>query len=269
MQVPTKEKDARELAYGNMSKFLLPSGYEVTIREQNGNDDDILTNKHTAKDMSNFDIFLSSIIIDTNLPFNVNGRITKEGAKKLLLRDKYFILLMSRINSLGNELEFEFKWDEKDDSCKYSEDLNNYVWDYSKPMPKSDEDNYFEDRIQPYNSGAYDLINIDTPSGKKLRFNLINGEGEKFLLALPVEQHSMNKELEARNLEVMGEDGKWVKIKNFGIFTSREMSYIRKVVSDVDPSLSLSTEVENPKVEGQKEKFLIFSLSGFFFPEGI
>lgn len=35
--------------YGKKLTFKLPSGYEVTIREQNGEDDDILSNPVDAK----------------------------------------------------------------------------------------------------------------------------------------------------------------------------------------------------------------------------
>ena len=42
-----------ETIFGNQMTFTLPSGKVVTIREQNGADDDVLSNPMHAKDMIN------------------------------------------------------------------------------------------------------------------------------------------------------------------------------------------------------------------------
>lgn len=268
MQTPTEKVEAKELAYGNTSTFLLPSGFEVTIREQNGNDDDILTNKATSTDMSNFDIFISGIVVKTDLPFNVNGRITVDGAKKLLLRDKYFLLFKSRIHSIDKMIDFDYQWDDSKEVDKYTEDLTNYVWDYSEALPQKGEENYFSERIQPYQKECYEDVLLTTPSGKELKLNLLNGIGEKYLLQLTAEQQTKNKELEARNLQLKTEKG-WEKVKNFGVFNLTDMRYIRKVINEIDPSLTLTTEVRNPRKENLMDKFPILALKSFFFPEEI
>ncbi len=269
MQVATEKVEAKELVYGNTETFLLPSGFEVTIREQNGNDDDILTNKATAQDMSNFDIFIAGIVVKTDLPFNVNGRLTVDGAKRLLLRDKYFILFKSRIHSIGKEISFDYSWSKKEKADNYTEDLTNYIWDYNETFPVEGDDNYFSERIKPYQKECYNPVVITTPSGKEIRLNLLNGIGEKFLLQLPESEQTKNKELEARNIELKNDKGVWEKIKNFTMFNLKDMGYIRKVVAEIDPSLTLTTKVENPKDQSQSDNFPILALKSFFFPEEI
>lgn len=268
MQTPVEKVDAKTLVYGNTETFTLPSGFSVTIREQNGNDDDVLTNRVTSEDMSNFDIFIAGIVIETDLPFNVNKRLTVEGARKLLLRDKYFILLKSRINSIGKEISFEYQWGDSREPDNYTEDLTQFVWDYSKPFPQPGDEDYYSDRIKPYAKGAYDSIEITTPSGKELRFNILSGIGEKYLLQLSPEAQTKNQELQARQLEIKGEKG-WEKVTNFAVFTTSEMRYLRKIVSELDESVVLGSEVRNPRNPEMFDRFPIMSLRGFFFPEEI
>ena len=202
METPKTKETIKEAIYGSTVKFKLPSGYNVTIREQNGNDDDILSNTVTAQDLSNIDIFIASIVIDTDLPFAKANRLTMELATLLSLRDKYAIIFQSRVHSLGNEITFKYQWDDTKEPDTYTEDLNLYLWDFDKEMPVKGTPEYFEHRLQPYEVDCYKDLNFITSSGKEVLFNILNGKGEKFLLQVPVEQQTKNVELRARNLRI-------------------------------------------------------------------
>ena len=88
--------------------FTAPSGYEYTIREQNGADDDILSNPSEASTLINISRFIAGIVIDTNS--TTNRKLTVEQAHMMPSLDRYAILIKSRILSNGEDLEFEYDW---------------------------------------------------------------------------------------------------------------------------------------------------------------
>lgn len=104
--------------------FTAPSGRLFEIREQNGEDEEIITNPVDSKNLMNLTKYISAIVIKTNA--TKSGRLTIEDALKLPLLDRYCILFNSRIFSLGEEVEFTYKWDNKD-SVTYSQDLREFL----------------------------------------------------------------------------------------------------------------------------------------------
>lgn len=71
--------------------FTAPSGYEYTIREQNGADDDILSNPSEASTLINISRFIAGIVIDTNS--TANRKLTVEQAHMMPSLDRYAILI--------------------------------------------------------------------------------------------------------------------------------------------------------------------------------
>ena len=260
---------AEELMYGKLKEIILPSGYTATIREQNGNDDDIISNQATARDLTNMNMFISSLVIETNLPFAVGGKLSIDGVRNMLLRDKYFILFSSRIHSMGNEIKFTYDWGTEDGGIiEYSDNLNNFVWDYSKPMPESTDKSYYHYRIQPYDhSLAYKKQEFSLSSGKQIRFKFLDGHSELYLMKLPIDQQTKNTELKARELE-QKIDGEWKTVENFMFFSKKDMAELHKLVNSLDPNFTGITELENP-VSGEIIKFPIISAKDFFYPEEI
>lgn len=263
------KNQAEDLVYGQLKELMLPSGFMVKIREQNGNDDDIISNQATSSDLSNFNIFLSSLIIWTDLPFAVNNKLTAELIKKLLLRDKYFILFASRCHSMGNLVKFDYDWGKTEGGkLTYTEDVSRYLWDYSKPMPEVTSDDFFEYRIKPYEvENPYGLQERTLEGGKKVRFRLMDGHSESWLMGLPIDQQTKNTEIRARGLELLVES-KWEKVENFMYFSKKEMSSLRNVMKEVDTQFSGLTDLENPAT-GQTIKYPIISVQDFFYPEEI
>lgn len=265
MKTAKKEMGYDELLYGEKKELVIPSGYKVTIREQNGHDDDLLSDPETSKTFNNLNIFLSSLIIDTNLPISSgNGKLSSTDIDKMLIRDKYFILIASRIHSTSPILNFSFDWgEESGGEQKYTEDLENFIWDYSKPLEEDDE--FLEQRIKPYGPNPFEKQELTLKSGKQLRYKIFDTACEKTQLG--AEKVTRNSELLAREIELLMEN-KWVKIENFVFFTKRDMIEINHDVDKVDPAFTGTTKIHNPK-SGETINFPILNTGNFFYPEEI
>ena len=252
-------------------KFTLPSGYYVEIREMNGEDDDVLTNKFNQQNLEHHTNFLSTIIVDTNLPMNINGKISKEAALDILLNDKYVILFYSRIFSIDPIIKFPYLWVKPDgtkDEVMYEDDLNDYVWDFSKQVPLEGEEGYKEYRVKQYAGGAYDKITYNLASGKEVRFGLLNTKSERILAKSLIDQtYSITKDLISRGLE-LNVEGKWMLVENFKMFSKKDMNELYKATSMVDPTfLGISELLYEPT--GETIKINLITLTDFFFPEEI
>ena len=80
-------------------EFTTPSGHVVTIREQNGADDDILSNPADAATLMNLSKFVASIVVKSD--YTQSGRLTVDQVQNMPTLDRYCILINSRIFSLG------------------------------------------------------------------------------------------------------------------------------------------------------------------------
>ncbi len=261
----TQSEKVKEI-YGNTLKTILPSGGTVAIREQNGNDDDTLSNPVWAKDGSNVNLFIASIVIFTD--FTVNAKLTLEDVLNMKVRDKYHILFMSRIHSNGNLINFEWDWGKENGGKKtYSEDLYNYVYDYSKPFPDPLDENYSDNIIKPYLESKETFRKFILKSGKEVRYKYADGHTEKFLLKLPKEKMTRNAEFTARGLELLA-DNKWEKVSNFTPFSTRDMKELRMDLKIYDPTFQGLTKLENPTNDEVVEIPIIAS-PDFFYPEEI
>lgn len=105
-------------------EFTAPSGFKYSIREQNGADEDILSNPMDSKNLMNLTKFIQAIVVDTD--FTPNRRLTVEDADRIPLNDRYHIIFMSRIFSLGEEVEFEYNWGQNGGLVTYGQSLREW-----------------------------------------------------------------------------------------------------------------------------------------------
>lgn len=252
-------------------KFTLPSGYYVVIGEMNGSHDDILSNKFDQQNLEHHTNFISSIIVDTNLPMNENGKITREAALDILLNDKYSILFHSRIFSIDPIIKFKHQWLTNSggvDVVEYEDDLNDYVWDFSKPELKEGEEGYLPNRMQRYAKEAYNKIHYTLASGKEVRFGLLNTKSERLLAKEIIDRtYSRPKDLMARELE-LNVDGTWMVVENFTMFSKRDMTELYNATDKVDPVFLGISELRYEPTNAVTTINLI-TLTDFFFPEEI
>lgn len=244
--------------------FFVPSGYQYEIREQNGEDEEILSNPKDLKDLMNFTKFIQAIVVKTD--FTQSGKLTIQDVLKMPVNDRYCILFQSRIFSLGDTVEFSFTWNEGG-KVEYEQDVNELLFDdYSENARASlteEQLNAKPDAIPFYPEGKTFQFEITLSTGKNVRFNLLDGEGERKLVSLPKEKQTRNSPLLCRNLE-LEVDGKWEKVQNFSIFTVKETHEIRKRVLEVDPTFEGAVDIENP-TNGETLRFPIITAPGFFF----
>lgn len=256
------------------TSFRAPSGIEYTIREQNGQDEEILTNVgETNKGMSMIN-FLQAIIMSTS---KKPGKLTVAEVMNIPLLDRQVILLKSRIFSIGEDMEFKYRWPKEGDMDRYEEfeyvqDLNEYLFDsYDPEVYKADPESIDiqlanKPKVIPiYPLGDKHLLEFTLKSGKAIRFHLSDGHTEKYLFRVREADQTRNTDLIARGLELMV-DGNWERVSNFSLFSLKDMREIRKLVNSYDPINNVTTTIENP-ITGVTQEISIFMIPDFFFPE--
>lgn len=254
---------------GNLCKVNLSQNSWVVIREQNGEDDDIISNPTRVGTGEAFADFLRSIIVDysKNLA-DANGSLTsKHIFNHWPVNYKYILLYASRIHSLGNMLVFEYDWGiEGVPPQEYEEDLNDFLLEDYAEVPTEEELN-----SKPYVVPMYpneDLIYfINLKSGKKVRYRKLTLKGEAQIVNLPQEKRTKNCELIARELE-LDVLGKWEKVENFRLFSIKDMVEIRRSVAENDPVYDGMNGIPHPQTNVLMP-FYVLGIKDFFYPEVI
>lgn len=243
-------------------KVTMPGGFEVTIRETHGGDDDIISNLKDSQDGTAIHKYLSGIIMDNSLH---PGKPTPpEEILNWRLKDKYYLLLKTRIFSLGTELVFPFTFEEGL-TINFEEDLSQYDWDLSNMnnYPHKGHRDYFKYRITPHLDTG-DTRTIVLSSKKIVRYEYLTGIGEKKLLQKNENDLNKNDQLRARNI-CLDIGGDFQPIEDFRVFSSRDMQEIRTDIERYDPEFAMNCEIENPKTK-QRIQVPILTLDSFFFP---
>lgn len=240
----------------NTTVVLTPSQLSFTIREATGADDDILS--LSGDESQTIHKYLSAMV----LKGPDGGLMTPEDIAKLRLRDKYALLIESRIFSMGETLYFKYTWPNTKTPMEYEFNLKDFVWDYTQPLPEPHEETYFDQRITPY---SVEFLDKTLTSGKKVRMSFLDGIGEAYLLKIAPNKRTANHELMARNLEVLSAEGLWQKVINFQAFSSREMAEIRGIYSEVDKPPMGIIEIQND-VTFEVMPVPVLSIQDFFYP---
>lgn len=242
---------------GRTIEFVAPTGNTYKIREQNGEDDDIISNPIAAKELSNLAEFISGIVVDSTL-----GRLTAEDVMNLPRLDKYLILFKSRQFSLGNDIDFEYNWGDR--KVGYTQDISEYIFDDYSNNPTDDELKSKPYAIPYYPQGNKSKDFEITVGEKIIRYDLLTGNGEKYLIKLPPEEKTKNKNLIARNIRLLV-NGNWERITSFRGFSIKEMTQIRNEVYANDPDFNGTLEVQSPET-GEIAYTNIIGLPSFFYP---
>lgn len=243
-------------------EFVTPSGHHVKIREQNGADDDVLSNPVEAASLLNISRFISGIVVEAD--YNESKKITVDQAQGLPALDRYCILFQSRIFSLGEILEFEYDWGENGGKVSYEQDLREFLFDYSS-VPTEEELDAKPNAIPFYpEPGKLKDIHFVTESGKELAFDLMTARGESWVANLPLEKQTKNQIYVARDLRLKVGD-KFEKVTNFSMFSMKDMRDIRTNILTHDPIFMGITSIENPTTK-QTTEISVVALPGFFYP---
>lgn len=263
-----KDLEKLEEVYGAVQTLITPSGFNVTIREQNGEDDDILSKPKDALDGTSIVKFVSGIVVDTDI--TDNGKMPLDVARALKPCDKYFIVIASRIFSIGQMVKFSYQWEGDTEPIEYEEDLGLYIWPHigGEKFPIIGDEDYFKFRIAPHPHGKLMSREITLASQKVIRYKFMNGGGEKYLMNLQEGQYSVNAEIMARGLELkIGET--FQKVQSFKSFTTTDMREIRNDISKNDPEVVLISELGHPSDPNKLINYPIIASNDFFFPREI
>lgn len=245
----------------------MPGGFDITFREQNGDDEDVLSKYKDSMDGSSMHKFISGIIMDNSMH---PGQPTPPSeVLSWKLKDKYYLMLCSRLFSLGSQMIFTYKFQDGTEEI-FEEDLSIYDWDLNKdiltPLDKDGKSNpkYFKHRITPFKNGGESVREITLSSKKVVRYEYITGMGEKLILDKKQDDLSKNDELRCRNLQ-LNIEGKFQTMETFKLFSSRDMQEIRSDINNNDSEFKVECELRNPN-NGTIEAISLISLPDFFFP---
>jgi hypothetical protein len=246
----------------NTIKTILPSGAFVVIREQTGADDEILSSLgNDASDLFPLNKFIHGILVSYTYPGSSDpSKLTLQEFLKLPIRDKYYILIKSRIFSLGPDVEFQYSFNNPEAKDDFIEDLNKFCYPTDTEIPEE----LSEGMIKPYSVKVGEPIYIELSDNRVARFTLLDGYGEMMSNDPKNAHYGINLELYCRKLEIkQGND--FVPVRNFQEFSARTMAQIRGIIRKVDPALQLVTDVQHP-MTGEIIEVPLLGLPDFFFP---
>jgi len=247
-------------------EFYTPSGIKAIIREQNGNDDEVISRTSDVKAHIAFNKFIQGILVE----YDGDSQVKLQTVKEMKLRDKYYILLQSRIFSLGADFHFNWSWTPNGAPTEYVEDLNRYCYDYSKPelFPHTEDmPGYFEFLMPPYKTKDR-YHEFTTTSGKQLRFRFQDGLSEIYMMEATEETNTKNTELYARGFQMLLDGSQsWITITSFTNFSARDMREIRAQVKLHDPAYELTTQIVSDN--GEVQNIPLVMVQDFYFPEEI
>lgn len=252
---------------GKTKEVVLPSGHKVTLQEQNGYHDELLSSVADATTGMGYNKFVADIVIKTDL--TPSGKLTLADVNNLLQLDFATIIIASRIHSIGPELRFSFDWGNGMKKF-YVENLEPYLLDYGKPVeedPQMGSPDYFGLACPRYPNGKQREVELTLTSGKKVKYQLTTRGDELKLLEYDPEHLNINTKLRIRNLQ-MEHSGNWVKVDQFRTFSSKDMREIRTSVNRNDPDFFGISEVQNPST-GERRQVSLLEVPDFFFPAEI
>lgn len=234
-------------------EVTLPDGQKVTIRESNGEDDENLSRMKDTKDGTAMQKYLANLIVD---PIT-----THEQVAAWKIRNKYYLLLQSRVFTHGPDVFFEYLFDGEKSPVSLKENLAQYLTDFSKPQGEKDP----KPACGRYPTNGATSFRVQLQSGKVFELDYLTGNMELASLTRDVNMMSINERLTARNIRIQMDANTFQEIQRFNMISSREMSELRTKVEEADPDFTLNVTLVSPNT-GKREILSLFTLADFFFP---
>jgi hypothetical protein len=256
---------------GHEHEILLPSGRKVTIRENNGDDEELLSKVANAKGNLNMRIYLSSIIVQDS-ETKPDKLTPVEHMGNMKCRDAYYLMYKQRLINLGPQLTFEKTCALT--TCKHKTEYDMEVDEFDRDLTLNNEEfkakmketnsPYSDYIVENYPSGNDSIIEKVLSSGKKIRFKILTLKLEYWRLEQPFENQSNNTIIYERELEYWDEN-KWVIAKNLKMFSSRDLKEIRGLIDAYDSRFQPLVEYECEKCKSPGVDNL-FQMNDFFYP---
>jgi hypothetical protein len=263
----------------NKKTIHLPSGFSITIREQHGGDEELLSTPSAVEDGSYIPNYLSAVIIGSSL--ESKSSFSPQEIMDWKVNDKYYALLEARIFNLGDNLRFKYTFQKSQPKIPlpFVQDLREYTWDLSKPetLPQPGEideaepwKSYNPKRIKMYLLGNADGRALKLNSGKEVRYRFLNTHGEQLMAKKNRESINSNDIFRVRFLEWKNPHAgnEWFPIENFNVLSSRDLQEIRKDILLTDEGFDLIVDVIHPET-GESDEAPIIYIPDFFRPTEI
>lgn len=239
---PIRE-EAPVIFLGGNTDIILPSGNKVTIREPNGEDEEMMSRMSDSKDGSNFINYLASII---EKDYALDAKPLPSQIMEWPMADKYYLLFAQRVIHSGSNLNFTHLCQNGDCANEHPEgfpieqDLNEFDGELGNPDYKPGPN-----QIKPYPGGGARQIQFTLASGRKLRFKILNSILENKQLAITEAGVTRNLPVSLRELEEEVQ-GKWVLVTQFRSFSRPEMAAIRKKVLESESTFEPVIHINCP-----------------------
>lgn len=268
----TNDQLTSMLYKGSTKQVVLPSTRVITIREQNGGDDDIISRIGDTEG-HNVLVFLANII---QQDATTGKKPTIDDIRSWGVKDKYYALLQSRIFSLGSQL----KWKHicGDSNCArnkpttagvhrgpfpVTEDLINYG-DGSDAILSPDYVPFSPYSVTPYPTKTESTIELKLTSGKLVKYNILDSGGELERLQASEDARTHNFQFIIRKLAIKLNNA-WVLVRDFQVFSPRDMVEMRASLEANDKEFVPITTVTCPTC-GNADYVNILLLPDFFYP---
>lgn len=237
----------------------------VTIRETNGEDDDILSNLGEILKGHHVNNFIANIVMEDK---KLNRKPTVEDIIKWPTNNKNYVLFKQRLINHGNDLKFQHKCPNV--NCKnYLEDKVQRLEDTIDKFDGNLADEKYVPKnsfsIRKYKPGNDVMVEFETSSNKKFRFKILTGELEQNELEIDEGSISRNTKLLIRELELFNKNS-WSRLENFRSIPSREMKEVRQKVIDMDPTFDPIINFNCPSCKAPYQ-LPLFQIPNFYFPE--
>lgn len=246
--------------------FTMPSGVECEVREMTGKEQRILTEQDGKK----FSDKLNAVLLSVVVRIGSKMTVSEADIKKLLSEDRKCILWECRMFSVGED-KFTFEY--------------NYVDRNGKEQTlKMDVDLSDREQTKPYKTQYTELDAIEKEvmltlprSGKKVRFTLLDGEGESMGASMNRKQLSSHTPiLMRRPVEFIRTNGGKTEtpIKlDLDRLSIVDIEYLRKAIYEHEGKFPTEMKFEHPEADYKpvSERYVVTDLLGevaFFFPSG-
>lgn len=275
----TKAEQDNEFAHliylGPELTFTQPSSRIITIREYNAADEDIMSKKGNINDGASVHNFIASVVVKDN---TTGTRPTVEDIEKWGIKDKYYTLLKIRIHTLGNKMKFHHACNNAkcdfvtEQASPWVEDLNDFDWDLNLTKPPKDTEPGYNKKlsnyvITKYAQGLALEVTVTLSSGKILKYNILDSNGEKFILSIPDNLQVKSDGLRARNLQLYHKN-EWLPIKSFSLFSAKDSLELWDSIMANDNAFMVVSEITCPKCQ-MRELLNLMTHPSFFAQAGI
>lgn len=248
------------LFIGKRKVLNLPDSTKVEIRENNGEDEGILSKLADALAGTSISNYLSSIITNDFTVPDSEHKLTPADITAWKVNKKTYTLLAARAFSLGNK--FLFSHTCGNPQCQHTDTFEEDLTPHLEPYSDSNKLG-----VSLYPLGQKDTEEFTLSSGKVCRIDILTGIGENVALAIDRNNYNRNHGLLIRNLQLK-HGTEWEKVFQFGMFSSPEMVQLRNKVAELDPIWDPATHITCPKCNNVSVVPLLEE-PAFFYPTEI